>query len=417
MVARLGAVIGSSDKKDHLANPLDGTQISQGTFDGDSERRTQDADGLFGGCDADGLRIRKGQDVLREGILEKRIVGKEITWAPRFVSLTKEALLFTVEAGGEIRDSVKLIDIARCGATQSNDHTLFLNGREDADNHKKGGTAMSKTRSFVGSFHSVTHSKPESADEPQPTAPVVSEWDHSLEICTERFGRTYYLRAETEEEKNEWDTAINHGIKDAILQRKLDMQLSVRRRFKLRLRRLVNSRLCQNLISLLLVINFVVNVYDAETLYEDGTQTRATLDYLDSAFTVIYFVELITNMYVHWFRKFFTNGWFVFDFIVVIFSVAESIVTLVSNQSSGGLAIIRMIRIFRIVRVFNKLKSLQRVILGISSTLLPMCNVVIVLLIFQSIFAILATRLFLVSYPEKFGSFGASSFTMFQVRE
>ena len=36
---------------------------------------------------------------------------------------------------------------------------------------------------------------------------------------------------------------------------------------------------------------------------------------------------------------------------LVLLSVVESIVTLISNQSSGGLAVIRMIRIFRIVRV------------------------------------------------------------------
>ena len=404
MPARVGSVIGN-ETKSSLANPLEVELSLQG------EVADDDQDGLFGAHDTDSLRIRKGDEVLREGILEKRIVGKEISWAPRYVSLTKDALLFTVNPGGEVRDSVKLLDIARCGDTHSNDHALFLNGNEKADKGLKKSTsaaALSKTRSFVGSFTSARQ-------ETEEQTKVASEWDHSLEIHTERYGRTYYLRAETEEEKDEWEQAINQAYTGAVEKQKHDLQLSLRRRFKLRMRRVVNSKLCQNCISLLLVTNFVLNVYDSEACHEDGSEMRALLDNADSAFTVIYFLELMVNMYVHWFKSFFTNSWFIFDFIVVMFSVIESIVVLVHEEGAGGLAVIRMIRIFRIVRVFNKLKSLQKVILGISSTLLPMSNIVIVFGIINSIYAILATRMYTESYPEKFGSFVSSSFTMFQV--
>ena len=57
----------------------------------------------------------------------------------------------------------------------------------------------------------------------------------------------------------------------------------------------------------------------------------------------------------------------------------------------------------------------HQVIMGITSTLLPMSNIVIVFTVINSIYAVLATRLYGESYPQKFGSFFISSFSMFQV--
>jgi voltage-gated sodium channel len=131
---------------------------------------------------------------------------------------------------------------------------------------------------------------------------------------------------------------------------------------------------------------------------------------------VLYTIEISINMYVHWFRQFFTNKWHVFDALVVTTSLIEMIISIVSpTDTDSNLALLRLLRIFRVVRLFNKLKSLQKVILGISSTLLPMANIVIVYIVITSIYAVLATNLYAKSSPDKFGSFFLSTYSMFQV--
>ena len=121
-------------------------------------------------------------------------------------------------------------------------------------------------------------------------------------------------------------------------------------------------------------------------------------------------------MYVHWCKKFFSNPWSVFDFIIVSLSLIEAIIVAVikNRDQNGGLSLVRLFRIFRIVRVFNKVRPLQRVILGITSTLIPMSNIVVVFLVINSIYSVLATRLYMHSYPDKFGTFFKTSYTMFQ---
>ena len=98
-----------------------------------------------------------------------------------------------------------------------------------------------------------------------------SEWGNVLEIRTQRYARTYFLRAESAEERDEWGQAIKQAIKHAAQRREAQSSKSMRHKTKLRVRRFVDSSWFQNIISLLLVANFVMNVYDSETMHEEGT--------------------------------------------------------------------------------------------------------------------------------------------------
>ena len=68
---------------------------------------------------------KKGDTVLLEGVLQKRIQLKEISWQERYVTLTDEALLFALESGGEVRDAIRLSDISSCTEVTS-DHAENL---------------------------------------------------------------------------------------------------------------------------------------------------------------------------------------------------------------------------------------------------------------------------------------------------
>ena len=79
--------------------------------------------------DANDLRNQmlqnKGDTVILEGVLHKRIQLKNISWQERYVTLTDEALLFALESGGEVRDAIRLSDISSCTEVTS-DHAENL---------------------------------------------------------------------------------------------------------------------------------------------------------------------------------------------------------------------------------------------------------------------------------------------------
>jgi len=56
----------------------------------------------------------------------------------------------------------------------------------------------------------------------------------------------------------------------------------------------------------------------------------------------------------NWFWEFFGNSWSIFDLVIVIVSVLDAIYVLM-EKAGNGLAVLRLLRIFRIVRIFNKL--------------------------------------------------------------
>ncbi len=62
--------------------------------------------------------------------------------------------------------------------------------------------------------------------------------------------------------------------------------------------------------------NFCTSVVEAQLSTEslvnaDGTltPTKRLLDNLNAAFTAIFTVELLANMFSHWFTEFFSNSW------------------------------------------------------------------------------------------------------------
>ena len=67
------------------------------------------------------------------------------------------------------------------------------------------------------------------------------------------------------------------------------------------------------------------------------------------------------------------------------------------------------------MRVFRKLRSLRILINALTSSIVPVLNAFVILLLVTSIYAVMATDLFGQYVPDKFGTFFISMFTLFQV--
>ena len=103
------------------------------------------------------------------------------------------------------------------------------------------------------------------------------------------------------------------------------------------------------------------------------------------------------------YRKFWSSGWNIFDFIVVFAGLF-----LMSGVLSPGhpLSNLKMMRAFRVFRLFKRIESLNKVIMALLRAIPGVLNAFVIMVIFMMIYAILA-----VEYFAQLGQhFGASPY-------
>jgi hypothetical protein len=131
--------------------------------------------------------------------------------------------------------------------------------------------------------------------------------------------------------------------------------------------------------------NFGCTIFESEYIslltHEDGspTLTANLLDYLNLLFTAIFTIELAINALAHWFRPFVTDVWSQVDAFVVVMSIVS---LLIPAQNTG---IVRILRAFRILRLFRRVPSLRKIITALTMALLPVLNVFCILFLLMGI--------------------------------
>ena len=126
---------------------------------------------------------------------------------------------------------------------------------------------------------------------------------------------------------------------------------------------------------------------------------------IDRICLAIFVLELLARLYALG-LLFFRSGWNVFDFVIVGISLLPA---------TGGFSVLRALRILRVLRVVSVVPSLRRVVDGLGRALPGMGSVFLLILIIYYIASVMATKLFGASFPEWFGSLGASAYSLFQV--
>ena len=110
-----------------------------------------------------------------------------------------------------------------------------------------------------------------------------------------------------------------------------------------------------------------------------------------------------------------SDSWNVMDLLIVIISLVSLTPTLGSN---GGVKAIRVMRAFRVARIFKRLIALRLIVKALADSLIPVMNTFFVMLVSTSVFAILGVALFSDRPVAShfFGHFSEAFFTMFQAR-
>lgn len=169
------------------------------------------------------------------------------------------------------------------------------------------------------------------------------------------------------------------------------------------IRTLIESNRFQRFIIAVIIINAVT--LGLETSPGAVAAAGGLLSILDRIALSIFVVEIALKLVVYR-HNFFRDGWNVFDFLVVS-------VTLV--PASEGVAVLRALRILRALRLVSVVPSMRKVVNALLKAIPGMMSVLTLLLLVFYIAAVMATKLFDESFPDWFGSIGASFYTLFQI--
>jgi voltage-gated sodium channel len=170
-----------------------------------------------------------------------------------------------------------------------------------------------------------------------------------------------------------------------------------------RLQRVIESPRFSNFIIGVIVFNAVI--LGLETYPSIMSRAGPLLVTLDHLCLAVFVAEIAMKLIVYR-HRFFTSGWNIFDFLIVAVSLAPG---------AGSLSVLRALRILRVLRVISVIPRLRRVVEGFILALPGMGSVFLLMGLVFYIGSVMATKLFAASFPEWFGSLGASAYSLFQI--
>ncbi|RED52162.1 ion transporter [Aestuariispira insulae] len=170
-----------------------------------------------------------------------------------------------------------------------------------------------------------------------------------------------------------------------------------------RVGRFVESEPVQKVIIALVVINAII--LGLETVPPVFEAYGRILVFLDQTILAVFVAEILAKL--AWRRhRFFLNGWNLFDFVIVGIALVPA---------SGGLSVLRALRILRAFRLISAVPQMRRVVGALFSAIPGIMSVGAIIMLIFYVSAVLATSFFGPKFPEWFGGLGESFYTLFQV--
>lgn len=171
----------------------------------------------------------------------------------------------------------------------------------------------------------------------------------------------------------------------------------------MRLTAFVESAFFRNSIMAVILVNALA--LGLVTLPLDARWFADILPLIDRIVIAIFLLELALKLIVYRLR-FFTSGWNWFDLVVILVSVVPM---------AGSFSVLRSLRILRAFRLFSVMPQLRKVVEALLNAIPGMGAVIAVLALMFYVSAVMATKLFALTNPDRFGTLGDSAFSLFQV--
>ena len=170
-----------------------------------------------------------------------------------------------------------------------------------------------------------------------------------------------------------------------------------------RVKSLVTSRRFEQAILTLILINSIT--LGLETSDAAMAAIGPLLVFADKLILSVFVAELALRIFAHG-LAFFKRPWGLFDLFVV---------TIALIPATGNLSVLRALRVLRVMRMISVVPSLLRVVGALINALPGMGSIILLLSLVFYVFGVMATNLYGDSFPEWFGSIGASVYTLFQI--
>ncbi len=170
-------------------------------------------------------------------------------------------------------------------------------------------------------------------------------------------------------------------------------------------------RLRNNKVFELFVVSIIIlsAVLIGAKTYPIPTPFMTVLTWLDFAITIIFLFEISIRFIAEENKKrFFHNGWNVFDTLIVVIS-------LVPIQDSELALIGRLVRIFRVLRMVSIIPELRMLLNSLLSALPQLGYVLLLMFIIFYIYAAVGTTFFADVNPILWGDIAISLLTLFRV--
>ena len=169
------------------------------------------------------------------------------------------------------------------------------------------------------------------------------------------------------------------------------------------LRALVESKGFGQVMMAVIVINAITLGLD--TSERAVAAAGPLLAAIDRAALVFFTMELTLRLWAHRFA-FFRGGWNLFDLAVVAVSWLPT---------AGAFSVLRALRVLRVLRLISVVPQMRAVVGALFRALPGMGAIAAVLGLVFYVAAVMATELFSATFPQWFGSVGASLFSLFQI--
>ncbi|HEV7267797.1 MAG TPA: ion transporter [Falsiroseomonas sp.] len=167
--------------------------------------------------------------------------------------------------------------------------------------------------------------------------------------------------------------------------------------------RLVLSASFQTTVMALILLNAVT--LGLETSDSVMAAIGGLLYVADRVLLALFTAEIGLRIYA--FRgRFFRDPWGLFDLAVVAIAWVPA---------TGPLSVLRALRVLRVLRLISIVPSMRLVVEAMLKALPGMGSIVLLMALIFYVFAVMATKLYGGLAPERFGSLGASLFTLFQM--
>lgn len=174
-------------------------------------------------------------------------------------------------------------------------------------------------------------------------------------------------------------------------------------RVRVAVRRLVERKGFQRSIIALIVFNAVIlglETYPA-VLAAYGT----ALTTINAVVIAIFALELALRIYAYGWR-FFTDGWNIFDFVVVIAALVPA------SSTSAALRLLRLLRVFRLLSAVRSMRMVVNALVASIPGILSMGGLFLMVLY---VFAVASTTLFAPLDPKNYGDLGRTFVSLYRI--